>query len=222
MGEVNWILEADIVSFFDSMDRKALMEMLHERVADGSLLRLIGKCLHVGVLDGEEFTEPDEGTVQGSMLSPLLGNIYLHHVLDLWFERDVRPRLRGQATSSAMPTISSSASSTQDDAERVMEVLHKRMGRYGLQPAPGQDASSGLSATAERSDGRQGSGHLRLPRLHRPLAAKPRREPGAWRSRRDVRGSRGPSGRDRLVPTPSASSRSRSSTPRSGDGSKAT
>ena len=97
-GEVRWILEADIKSFFDSVDRKALSEMLQTRVADGSLLRLIGKCLHVGVLDGTEFSEPDTGTVQGSVLSPLLGNVYLHYVLDLWFEREVKPRLRGKAT----------------------------------------------------------------------------------------------------------------------------
>ena len=89
------VLEADIESFFDSVDRTALREMLQGRVADGSLLRLIGKCLHVGVLDGAEYSEPDEGTAQGSGLSPLLGNVYLHYVLDLWFEQDVRPRLRG-------------------------------------------------------------------------------------------------------------------------------
>ena len=97
-GTVSWILEADIVSFFDSLDRTQLQEMLQTRVADGSLLRLIGKCLHVGVLDGEEYSEPDRGTTQGSVLSPLLGNVYLHHVLDVWFEREVKPRLRGAAT----------------------------------------------------------------------------------------------------------------------------
>ena len=96
-GEVNWILEADISSFFDSIDRKMLMEMLRERVADTSLLRLVGKCLHVGILDGDEYSEPDEGTAQGSSLSPLLGNVYLHHVLDQWFERDVLPRMQGKA-----------------------------------------------------------------------------------------------------------------------------
>jgi len=97
-GEVGWILEADIVSFFDSVIRSALVEMLQTRVADGSLLRLIGKCLHVGVLDGAEFTRPEVGTAQGSVLSPLLGNVYLHYVLDLWFETEVKPRLRGRAT----------------------------------------------------------------------------------------------------------------------------
>jgi len=97
-GEVNWILEADIQSFFDSVDRTKLLEMLQVRVADGSMLRLIGKCLHVGVLDGAEFSTPDEGTAQGSILSPLLGNVFLHYVLDLWFAQEVRPRLRGRAS----------------------------------------------------------------------------------------------------------------------------
>jgi retron-type reverse transcriptase len=74
-GEVRWIFEADIVSFFDSLDRTELKKMLGVRVADGSLMRLIGKCLHVGVVDGEALYEPELGTVQGSVLSPLLGNV---------------------------------------------------------------------------------------------------------------------------------------------------
>ena len=97
-GEVSWILEADIVSFFDSVVRTRLVEMLQTRIADGSLLRLIGKCLHVGVLDGEEFTRPEIGTAQRSVLSPILANIYLHYALDLWFETEVKPRMRGRAT----------------------------------------------------------------------------------------------------------------------------
>jgi len=75
-GEVRWIFEADIMSFFDSLDRTALKRMLEVRVADGSLMRLIGKCVHVGVLDGETMVEPELGTAQGSVLSPLLGNVY--------------------------------------------------------------------------------------------------------------------------------------------------
>jgi group II intron reverse transcriptase/maturase len=97
-GHANYIVEADIVSFFDKIDRKILMEMLHSRIADERLMRLVGKCLHVGVLDGTRVLEPSEGTAQGSSLSPLLGNIYLHHVLDVWFEREVQPRLRGRST----------------------------------------------------------------------------------------------------------------------------
>jgi RNA-directed DNA polymerase len=97
-GEVEWILEADIVSFFDSLDRTELKQMLAVRVADGSLLRRIGQGLHVGGLDGEALVEPELGTAQGAVLSPLLGNVSLHYVLDLWFETEVQPRLRGQAT----------------------------------------------------------------------------------------------------------------------------
>jgi RNA-directed DNA polymerase len=135
-GEVNWILEADIESFFDSIDRKMLMEMLRERVADSSFLRLVGKCLHVGILDGEEYSESNEGTVQGSGLSPLLGNVYLHHVLDQWFERDVLPRLRGKAHLVRYCDDFVIGLEREDDAKRVMGVLGKRFERYGLRLHP--------------------------------------------------------------------------------------
>jgi len=131
-GEVSWILEADIKSFFDSVDRTALVEMLQTRVADGSLLRLIGKCLHVGVLDGAAFSRPEVGTAQGSVLSPLLGNVYLHYVLDLWFETEVKPRLRGRATLIRYCDDFIIGFEHEDDARRVMDVLGKRLGRYGL------------------------------------------------------------------------------------------
>lgn len=131
-GEVNCILEADIASFFDSMDRSLLLEMLRERVPDGSLLRLVEKCLHVGVLDGEEFSTPERGTAQGSVLSPLLGNIYLHYVLDRWFEDEVKPRLRGKVQLIRYADDFVIGFERQDDAQRVMDVLGKRMGRFAL------------------------------------------------------------------------------------------
>jgi group II intron reverse transcriptase/maturase len=135
-GEVNWVLEADIKSFFDSVDRTMLMGMLRERVADTSLLRLVGKCLHVGILDGEEYSEPDEGTTQGSSLSPLLGNVYLHHVLDKWFERDVLPRMQGRAHLVRYVDDFVFGFEREDDAKRVMSVLGQRFERYGLHLHP--------------------------------------------------------------------------------------
>jgi RNA-directed DNA polymerase len=135
-GKVGWVLEIDIQSFFDSIDRKMLMEMLQERVVDGSLKRLVGKCLHVGVLDGEEYSEPAEGTVQGSTLSPLLGNVYLHHVLDVWFEQDVRPRLRGEGHLVRYADDAVLCFEREDDAKCVWEALAKRMERYGLKLHP--------------------------------------------------------------------------------------
>ena len=131
-GEVSWILEADIMSFFDSLDRKKLKEMLEIRVVDKSLLRLIGKCLHVGVLDGVELSTSESGTVQGSVLSPLLGNVYLHYVLDLWFEEEVKTRLRGRATLIRYCDDFVIGFEYEDDARRVMDILPKRLGRFGL------------------------------------------------------------------------------------------
>lgn len=132
VGEANWILEFDISSFFDNVCRSHLSQMLQRRVADGSMLRLVGKCLHVGVLDGEEFTEPSVGTVQGSTLSPLLGNVYLHHVLDQWFAEEVKPRLRGKAVLVRYADDGCFGFERQDDAQRVMAVLSQRLERFGL------------------------------------------------------------------------------------------
>lgn len=131
-GEGKWILELDVQSYFDSIDRKMLLGMLRERVVDKSLLRLIGKCLHVGVLEGEEYFEPGEGTVQGSVLSPMLGNIFLHHVLDVWFVRDVVPRLRGKASLIRFADDGIIAFEREDDARKVLAVIAKRFERYGL------------------------------------------------------------------------------------------
>ena len=131
-GEGNWILEADLRSFFDSVDRTTLREMLQERIADGSLLRLIGKCLHVGVLDGEELFEPERGTTQGSGLSPLLGNVYLHYALDRWFEREVKPRLKGKAQLIRYADDFVIVFSRRDDAQWVGTELVRRLEDYGL------------------------------------------------------------------------------------------
>jgi RNA-directed DNA polymerase len=135
-GEVRFVLEADISSFFDSIDRKMLMEMLQERIADGNLLRLIGKCLHVGILEGTELSEPELGTVQGSVLSPILGNVYLHHVLDVWYERQVKPRMRGKTTLVRYADDFVICFECEDDAKRLMAVLGSRFERFGLKLHP--------------------------------------------------------------------------------------
>ena len=131
-GKVNWILEADLQNYFDSIDRMKLKEMLQTRIADTSILRLIGKCLHVGILDGEHYEEPDIGTAQGSTLSPLLGNIFLHYTLDVWFEQEVRPRMRGKVHLWRFADDFVIGFERQEDAARVMKVLEKRMAKFGL------------------------------------------------------------------------------------------
>lgn len=93
---IGWIYDADITGYFDNIDRKWLRSLIKQRVNDGGLLRLIGKWLNAGVLDGEQITYSEKGVSQGGVISPLLANIYLHHVRDEWFEREVKPRMRGR------------------------------------------------------------------------------------------------------------------------------
>ena len=129
---IHWVVEADIKSFFDSIPREKLKELLNIRVADGSLMRLIGKCLRVGVLDGAEFSEPSDGTVQGSIISPLFGNVYLHYVLDVWFQEEMRPRLGGHARLVRYADDFIIGCSDRADAERVLAELQERMAKFGL------------------------------------------------------------------------------------------
>jgi RNA-directed DNA polymerase len=94
---MEFVLELDICSYFDSIVREQLIEMIERRVTDGSILRLIGKWINVGVIEDGRLLVSKAGTGQGQIISPLLANIYLHHVLDVWFEEEVKPRLKGQA-----------------------------------------------------------------------------------------------------------------------------
>ena len=157
-GKVSWIVEADIESFFDSLDRTRLQEMLQIRVADGSLRRLVGKCLRVGVLDGEERTEPERGAPQGSGLSPLLGNVYLHYTLDVWFEREVKPRLGGEAVLVRYCDDFVIGLERREDAQRVMDVLPKRMERFGLRLHPGKTRLIAFERPAAGQRGGKGPG----------------------------------------------------------------
>jgi RNA-directed DNA polymerase len=131
-GEVRWLFEADIGSFFDSLDRTERKKRLEVRVADGSLRRLIGKGLHVGVRDGEALLEPEWGTTQGSVRSPLLGNVYVHDGLDRWVATEVKPRLQGRATLLRLCDDFLLGFEREDEARRVQAVLGKRLGRFGL------------------------------------------------------------------------------------------
>src|SRR3954451_21383367 len=88
-----WVLEADITSFFDSMEHSHLRSFLDKRVRDGVIRRTIDKWLKAGVMEGGQVHRPEDGTPQGGVISPLLANIYLHEVLDVWFEQQVQPRL---------------------------------------------------------------------------------------------------------------------------------
>jgi group II intron reverse transcriptase/maturase len=131
-----WLLEADIESFFDTVDHGHLRTFLHKRVRDGVLLRLIGKWLNAGVMEDGCQWHPESGTPQGGVISPLLANVYLHEVLDTWFEKEVRPRLRGRSRLVRYADDFVILFEREDDARRVYDVLPKRFGKYGLRLHP--------------------------------------------------------------------------------------
>jgi retron-type reverse transcriptase len=91
-----WVVEVDIQAFFDTLDPDSLQEIVRRRVRDGVLLRMIGKWLNAGVQEQGSTTASELGTPQGGVISPLLANIYLNEVMDQWFEKQVRPRMRGR------------------------------------------------------------------------------------------------------------------------------
>src|SRR5437879_2751880 len=93
---VNWVLDADIRSFFDSVDHEWLMRMLAHRITDRRVLRLIRMWLEAGVLESGEWRETDRGTPQGAGISPLLANVFLHYVLDLWVQQWRRRHTHGR------------------------------------------------------------------------------------------------------------------------------
>jgi len=131
-----WVLEADIESFFDSVDHGLLQQILRQRVSDGVVVRLIGKWLNAGVMEEGRIYRPEAGTPQGGVVSPLLANVFLHEVLDTWFEEQVVPRMRGPAHLVRYADDFVMVFKTEEDARRVMDVLPKRFGRYGLRLHP--------------------------------------------------------------------------------------
>lgn len=133
---IGWIVDADVSGFFDNLDHGLLRKFIKRRVNDGGILRLIGKWLKAGVLEGEQLTHPEKGTPQGGVISPLLSNIFLHYVLDDWFVRDVQPRMKGRCFLIRFADDFVIGFEKEADARRVMNVLPKRFARFGLSIHP--------------------------------------------------------------------------------------
>lgn len=131
-----WLLDLDVKSFFDTVDHGQLRAMIRERISDGVIQRLIGKWLRAGVMEEGNLHYPEEGTPQGGVISPLLANIYLHEVVDVWFEEEVKPRMVGKAEMVRFADDMVMVFEEEADARRVMEVIPKRLGRFGLEVNP--------------------------------------------------------------------------------------
>jgi RNA-directed DNA polymerase len=127
-----WILEVDIRNFFGTLDHSHLRDIVRQRVRDGVLLRLIGKWLNAGVMENGAIEYPEAGTPQGGCVSPILANVYLHEVLDEWFAREVVPRLAGHAILVRYADDLVIIFEHERDARRVLDVLPKRLAKYGL------------------------------------------------------------------------------------------
>ena len=129
---LRWVLDIDIEKYFDSIPHSHLRDFLDQRVTDGVIRRMIDKWLKAGVLEDGLLRHATEGSPQGGVISPCLSNIFLHHVLDEWFEFEVRPRLKGRCTLIRFADDAVMVFEDFLDAKRVLGVLGKRLARYGL------------------------------------------------------------------------------------------
>lgn len=133
--KVNYVLEADIKGFFDNVNHDWLMKFLAHDIQDKNFLRYIKRFLIAGIMEGTELTNSDRGTPQGGLISPVLANVYLHYVLDLWFDKAVKPKLQGEAYYVRYADDFLILFQYENEAKRVMEALKPRLGKFSLEVA---------------------------------------------------------------------------------------
>ncbi len=129
---INWVVDADVSGFFDELRHDLLQEFIKRRVNDGGIRRLIGKWLNAGVMEEGNLTYADKGSPQGGVVSPILANVFLHYVLDEWYEQAVKPRLKGRSFLLRFADDFVIGCELESDAHRIMAVLPKRFDKYGL------------------------------------------------------------------------------------------
>ena len=134
--KVNWVLDADIRGFFDAIDHEWLMKFVGHRIADQRVLRLIQKWMNAGVLEDGKWTACKEGTPQGATVSPLLANLYLHHVLDLWVQSWRRRQARGDVVIVRYADDFVVGFQYPEDALRFLDALKERLRRFSLELHP--------------------------------------------------------------------------------------
>jgi RNA-directed DNA polymerase len=133
---IGWIVDAEVSGDFDSLERTRLREGLRQRVKEGRMLRLMGKWLRAGVMEHGALTHPETGVVQGGVLSPGLANVFLHQVLDAWFEREGQPRMQGRCCLIRCADDCVIGCEREEDARKIMAVLPRRCARFGLSLPP--------------------------------------------------------------------------------------
>lgn len=157
-GKVSWVLDADIRKFFDSVDHEWMMRMLSHRIADNRVLRLVRRWLKAGVLESGEWRQTDEGTPQGSCISPLLANLFLHHVLDLWANHWRSTQARGQVIIVRYADDFVMGFQHEDDGRRFLEELKARLEKFGLKLHEDKTRLIEFGRFAEASRRKKGQG----------------------------------------------------------------
>lgn len=153
---VNHVVEADIRSFFDKVNHDWMIRFLQHRIGDGRVIRLILRMFKSGIMEEGLTRVPEEGTPQGSILSPLLSNIYLHYVLDLWFNKKVKRACRGEAYLYRYADDFLACFQYKDDAETFYRILGARLGQFGLQLAEEKTQHLEFGRFARENAKRQG------------------------------------------------------------------
>jgi len=155
-GKISWVLEADVKNFFGSLSHEWLLRFVEHRVGDPRLINLIRRWLKAGVMEDGAIHSSDEGTPQGGSISVLLSNLYLHYVLDLWFERVVRGRLRGEARLVRYIDDFVICFQYREDAIRVETALRRRLEKFSLTLEPDKTRLVEFGRFAQRQAGKRG------------------------------------------------------------------
>ena len=155
---VNYVLDADIRGFFDSISHEWMLKFVQHRVADRRILRLIQKWLKAGVMEGGGWTETETGTPQGAVLSPLLANIYLHYVFDLWVQAWRKKHAQGDVVVVRYADDMILGFQAQAEADRFLEDLRERLGKFGLELHPDKTRRIEFGRHAEQDRKRRGEG----------------------------------------------------------------
>jgi group II intron reverse transcriptase/maturase len=155
-GKVSWVLEADLKNFFASLSHEWVLRFVEHRVGDPRMISLIQRWLKAGILEDGEVYPNEEGTPQGGSISVMLSNVYLHYVLDLWFERVVKPRVRGEAHMIRYIDDFVMCFQYREDALRIQDALCKRLGKFGLTLEPAKTKLVEFGRFAQRHAAKHG------------------------------------------------------------------
>jgi len=156
--KVNYILDADIKGFFDNLDKSWVIQFMEHRVADPRILRLIRKWLKAGVMEEGRWSEPETGTPQGSVISPLLANVYLHYSFDLWVNVWRQKWAQGEVVVVRYADDTILGFQYQTDADRFLENLRERLAKFGLELHPDKTRRIEFGRFAEENRERRGEG----------------------------------------------------------------